>query len=209
MTARKEESSNHLPLDSAVSIVKRKSSPWWAGYLLVSPLRRLVHDPSKILAPYVYSGMTVLEPGPGMGFFTIEIARLTGPAGHVIAVDAEPRMIEGLKRRARKAGLLDTIDARCASPQSMKLDGLDGTVDFTFAFAAVHEMPSPSSFFAEAARAMKSGAKLLLAEPDGHVSKERFDRELAAAWENGFILDGRPHIDGSLTVLLRKPGLAD
>ena len=41
-------------------------------YLLASPLRKwLGQDPEKILRPYVHEGMTVLEPGPGMGFFTM------------------------------------------------------------------------------------------------------------------------------------------
>ena len=37
--------------------------PWWLGYLLGAPLRRLMQDPRKVLAPYVREGMTVLEPG--------------------------------------------------------------------------------------------------------------------------------------------------
>ena len=72
--------------------------PWWIGYLLASPLRRLLQDPAAILGPYVAEGMTVLEPGPGMGFFTLDIARKLGPCGRVIAVDVEPRMIERLIR---------------------------------------------------------------------------------------------------------------
>ena len=49
--------------------------PWWLGYLLASPLRRLLQDPAAVIKPYVRGGMTVLEPGPGMGFFTVEVAR--------------------------------------------------------------------------------------------------------------------------------------
>ena len=80
--------------------------PWWLGYFLVSPLRRLVEDPEKIVGPYVSEGMTVLEPGPGMGFFTLEMARRVGSSGRIIAVDLQPRMIASLKRRAarRSAG---------------------------------------------------------------------------------------------------------
>src|SRR5512132_222320 len=116
--------------------------PWWIGYLLVTPLRRWVHDPEKILGPYVSEGMTVLEPGPGMGFFTLELARRVGPSGKVVAVDVQSKMLAGLKRRAAKAGLLDRIDARLVAPEAMKLTGLSGKVDFTLAFAVVHEMPS-------------------------------------------------------------------
>src|SRR5579884_3734090 len=132
--------------------------PWWIGYLLASPLRRLLHNERKILPPYVRPGMTVLEPGPGMGFFTLELARLVGPSGRVIAVDIQPKMIAGLQRRARKAGLMDRIDARLASPDSLRVEDLAGSVDFTFAFATVHEMPSPGPFFAQAAAVSKPGA---------------------------------------------------
>lgn len=56
-------------------MTKHSVCPWWLGYLLVTPLRRFLHDPEKILGDYVDEGMTVVEPGPGMGFFTAELAR--------------------------------------------------------------------------------------------------------------------------------------
>lgn len=178
--------------------------PWWMGYLLASPLRKLLQDPALILAPYVRAGMTVLEPGPGMGFFTLEAARMVGPAGHVVAVDAQPKMIDGLRRRAQRAGLLDRIDARVCPTDSMALNDLDSSVDFTFAFAVLHETPSAERFFAEAARAMKKGASLLLAEPDGHVDEAAFEGELSAAATNGLKLVDRPSIKRCIVALLEK-----
>jgi ubiquinone/menaquinone biosynthesis C-methylase UbiE len=47
--------------------------------------------------------MTVLEPGPGMGAFTLELARLVGSSGRVVAVDVQSKMLDGLKRRAKRA----------------------------------------------------------------------------------------------------------
>jgi SAM-dependent methyltransferase len=139
--------------------------PWWLGYLLASPVRRLMYDPAKVLAPYVREGMTVLEPGPGMGFFTLELARRVGPSGRVVAVDVQSRMVEGLKRRAARAGLLERVDARLAARDSMGVTDLAGTVDFALAFALVHELPAADPFFIEVAEALKPGACLLLAEP--------------------------------------------
>lgn len=185
-------------------MTQHKPCPWWAGYLIASPVRKLWQDPALLLRPYIQVGMTVLEPGPGMGFFTLEIAKLVGPSGRVVAVDVQSRMIEGLKRRARKAGLLDRIDARVVSPTSMQLAEVNAVADFVFAFAVVHELPSAASFFSEVARAMKSGADLLLAEPAGHVGQAEFAEQIQAAADSGLRVFGRPSINRCITALLRK-----
>lgn len=179
--------------------------PWWAGYLLASPVRRLFQNPGAILKPYIRLGMTVLEPGPGMGFFTLEIARLVGPSGRVIAVDVEPRMVSGLRRRAERAGLSDRVDARTVRPDSLLLDDLPACVDFVFAFATVHEMPGAESFFSQTARVMKPDARLLLVEPAGHVGEAEFAQELAASTAAGLIVDANPSLPKSRVVLARKP----
>ena len=178
--------------------------PWWLGYLLASPLRRLMQDAGEIVSPYVREGMTVLEPGPGMGFFTLELARLVGPGGRVIAVDIQPRMIAGLKRRLAKAGLAERVDTRVAAQDSMGLSDLAGKVDFTLAMAVVHEMPSAERLFTEAAAAMKPGGTLLLAEPSGHVKPELFAKQLRAAALSGFTVAERPTIRRSQAALLKK-----
>ncbi len=178
--------------------------PWWLGYLLASPLRRLLENPHDLLAPYVYEGMTVLEAGPGMGFFTVELARLVGPSGKVIAVDLQQRMIAGLERRVRKVGLTDRVDARTVAADSLGLTDLTGKIDFVLAYAVLHEMPSSSHFFAEASVALKSGRRMLLAEPAGHVKPPKFEAELADAVAAGFRVVERPHLRRSHAALLQK-----
>jgi ubiquinone/menaquinone biosynthesis C-methylase UbiE len=143
-------------------------------------------DPEKVVEPFVRKGMTVLEPGPGMGFFTLELARLVGPSGRVVAVDIQPKMLAGLQRRAAKAGVSSRVEARQESAESLRIADLQGRVDFTLAFAVVHEMPSASRFFAETAKASKPGAPLLLVEPAGHVKEEEFKAELEAAAKTEF-----------------------
>jgi SAM-dependent methyltransferase len=178
--------------------------PWWLGYLLASPLRRWLEDPSKLLAPYVRAGMTVLEPGPGMGFFTLELARLVGPTGRVVAPEIQPRMIAGLKRRAAKAGLDGRVETRQATPQTLGVDDLAGCADFGLVYAVVHEMPDTGFFFKEAAAALKPGANLLLAEPAGHVKLTEFEAELALAADAGLEVVERPSIRRSRAALLKK-----
>jgi len=178
--------------------------PWWLGYFLLNPFRRRSQNPNKILAPYVHEGMTVLEPGPGMGFFTLDLLRMVGSSGRVIAVDVQPKMLAKLKRRVAKPGLLDRLDARLAPSGSMGITDLRGSVDFTLAFAVVHEFPDATRFFAEVAAASKPGAGMLLAEPNGHVKTADFEAELRAADKAGFQVVDRPTIRRSQAVLLRK-----
>jgi len=179
--------------------------PWWLGYLLASPLRRLLQDPAKVVAPYVREGMTVLEPGPGMGFFTKELARRVGPIGRVVAVDVQPKMIASLRRRLKRLGLLERVDARVTAADSLGISDLAGKVDFTLVFAVAHELPSHASFFAEVAKASRPGATLLLAEPAGHIRLDLFEAELQAAAQAGFQVAERPSIRRSYAALLKLP----
>jgi ubiquinone/menaquinone biosynthesis C-methylase UbiE len=178
--------------------------PWWLGYIIAAPWRRLWQDPRTLLQPFIAGGMTVLEPGPGMGFFTVEAARLVGPSGRVVAVDIQPRMLDVLRRRARKAGFLERIDARLAQGDGMGVGDLEGRVDFVLAFAVVHELPDAGRFFAEAYRVMKPGARLLLCEPRLHVSEPAFAATLRLAEGAGLEIQDRPSISMSRSVTLTR-----
>jgi ubiquinone/menaquinone biosynthesis C-methylase UbiE len=167
--------------------MQERVCPWWLGYLLASPIRKWISDnPERLLAPYVKEGMAVVEPGPGMGFFTLPLARMVGPAGRVIAIDIQPRMLEGLRRRAGRAGLKGRIEAHLVSPDRMGIPGLANAADLVLAFAVVHEVPSAESFFSESAQMLKPRGLLYFAEPKGHVKPRAFAAEIEAARAAGF-----------------------
>jgi ubiquinone/menaquinone biosynthesis C-methylase UbiE len=180
--------------------------PWWVGYLLASPIRKLVHDPRSILEAYVKSGMTALDIGCAMGFFSLPLARLAGPRGKIICLDLQQKMLDSLRKRARKAGLLDRLELRVSSTESLGLKGFEGSVDFALAFAVVHEVASPSGLFGEIYQALKPDAQLLVAEPSLHVSKVAFESSITSAKEAGFIETDRPRIPRSRAILFHKPG---
>jgi len=179
--------------------------PWWLGYWLVSPLRRLREPPRQLLAPHVAPGMMVIEPGCGMGYFTLELARMVGPGGKVVAVDLQPRMLAGLRRRARRAGLAGRIDARLAAPDRLGLDDLAGSADLAVALHVVHEVPDPRRFFAELARALRPGGRVLVVEPRWHVKPADFAAELDAAAAAGLVLVERPPARGGPAAVLGRP----
>ncbi len=101
---------NKLPNQIAKPEVKpAEVYPWWMCYTFDNFLRRKVMNPMKIMSPYIQEGMTVMDVGPGMGYFTISIAKLVGPSGNVIAADLQQPMLKAIQRRAVRAGVQNRI----------------------------------------------------------------------------------------------------
>jgi ubiquinone/menaquinone biosynthesis C-methylase UbiE len=180
--------------------------PWWLGYFLASPLRRWIEikDPEGFLRPYLKPGMTVFEPGPGMGFFTLPMAKLVAPSGCIIVADIQPQMLNALRGRAEKAGLSSRIETRLVGSESLAAADLEGKVDFALAWAVVHEFPSADNFFGELAATLKPGGSVLFGEPAGHVNADHFSRELDSARLAGLAETGRLQVRRSTVALLRK-----
>ncbi|MBW1798202.1 MAG: class I SAM-dependent methyltransferase [Deltaproteobacteria bacterium] len=178
--------------------------PVWVGYLLASPVRKLLQNPEKILVPHVKEGMKVLDIGCAMGFFSLPLARVVGQAGKVICVDVQEKMIESLKKRSEKAGLSDRIETRICDHNSLGLDDLKEEIDFAFASAVVHEVPDGPGFFSEICETIKPAGKFLVIEPKGHVSEKDFEKTISVAEQNGFKAINCPRIARSRVVLLEK-----
>ncbi len=136
--------------------------------------------------------MTVLEVGPGMGFFSVDIARLVGPEGRLVCVDLQSRMIEALTRRLEKAGLSDRVDARVCTEDSLGVEDLNGQVDLAVVVHTAHEVSDRRTFFAQTRSALKSEGRLFLAEPKLHVDQDLFDEIEVEALGEGFNLIEHP-----------------
>ncbi|MCL5124476.1 MAG: class I SAM-dependent methyltransferase [Deltaproteobacteria bacterium] len=175
--------------------------PWWVGYLLANPLRRVIENPEKLLSPYVSRGMTAIDYGCGMGFFTIPLARLVGPGGKVIAVDIQEKMLNGLRKRAQRTGLSERIMVLAAGNEQQIADK---TVDFVAALYVVHEIVDHETFFQEIYRIMKTGAKVLIVEPRFHVEAEEFRRSIDIAQSIGFDLASEVNSTRRLKVVLSR-----
>jgi len=178
--------------------------PVWVGYLSVSPFRKLLQNPEKILSPYVETGMKVLDIGCSMGFFSLPLAQMVGSDGKVICVDLQQKMIEYLEKRAKKAGLSKRIETRICSESSFALDGLMEEIDFALAFYMVHEVPDVYSFFSQIHKAIRPGGRFLVVEPKGHVSQKDFEVTVSIAEKASFRIIEHPRIGHGRTVLLGR-----
>ncbi|MFA5276060.1 MAG: class I SAM-dependent methyltransferase [Candidatus Omnitrophota bacterium] len=184
--------------------MSQRVCPWWLGYTLIVPLRRLVNNPEEILKPHVREGMRILELGPGMGFFSLALARMVGSSGKVFCVDLQDKMLRTLNKRAAKANLSGIIEARLCSKESLSIDDIAGQIDFTLAFAVLHEVSDLGNMLRQVNAAMKHGATFLIAEPTNHVKKNVFEKIVSIAKDSGFIIAAQPQIKHCLAVLLKK-----
>lgn len=178
--------------------------PWWLGYFLASPLRRLAEKPEQILDGLITPGTTVLDAGCAMGFFTLPAARMVGDRGRVIAVDLQEKMLNSLRRRARRAGLGDRIELRPCSANDLGLNDLAGEVDVALAFHVVHEVPDQAGFLAQIGAVLKPGRRLLVAEPKGHVTDDEYAQTEGIALRAGFTIAEHPTFKRSHATLFKK-----
>lgn len=182
-------------------LVRNHVCPWWLAYSFDNPLRRLFHNPEKILRPFVREGMRVVDIGCGMGFFSLAMARMVGEAGSVVSVDLQPKMIEVLERRARKVGLEGRIHAHLCGQDRIEVDG---PFDFALTFWMVHEVPNSRGFLGEIYSLLSSEGRYLIAEPKGHTSVEDFRKTLETAREVGFKEIEAPRVSLSRAVVLER-----
>jgi len=181
-----------------------KVCPVWVGYLLASPIRKLFQNPDRILSPYIENGMTVLDIGCAMGFFSLPAAQMVGPNGKVICMDIQEKMIKSLRRRALRAGVTDRIETRICTQNSLELNDMTEKIDFAFAIAVAHEIPDVSGFFSEIYKTLKPGHKFLVIEPKGHISAEDFEKTVTIAREKRFTVIDRPEARSGRVVVLKK-----
>lgn len=185
-------------------MVQQRVCPWWLGYLLINPLRKLRNDPDKILGPYIRSGMSVLDFGSAMGYFSLPIANMVGKSGKVHCFDIQRKMLEKLMVRARKAGVDAVIEPHLVVNDLVGFDELNQSADFALLFAVAHEVPDQEQLFAFLFNKMKAGSLLLFAEPSGHVSRKEFEHSKSTALVAGFTVNQSLSIKGFSSVLLEK-----
>ena len=172
--------------------------PRWMCFTFDNGLRRLVQNPDRIIRQYVREGDTVLDVGPGIGYFTIPMANIVGDGGRVIAADIQSSMLEGIQKRALRAGVADRVSLHPAGADSLNVTA---RADFILAFWMAHEVPDQERFFSELHAVMKQDGTFLLVEPKLHVSGRQFDSQINIAQKAGFTLLSRPAIPLSLAAL--------
>lgn len=159
--------------------------PWWMGYFLLSPLRKFMQDPEKILGPYIKPGMKVIDYGSAMGYFSLPMARMVGDTGKVHCFDIQEKMLDKLNTRAVNAGLGHIIEPHLIK-ENKSFGYLKQSADFALLFAVAHEVPDREQLFSHLFEMMKNKSILFFAEPAGHVSMRSFAQSVSLARKAGY-----------------------
>lgn len=162
-------------------------------------IRKWLQNPRRILQPVVKEGMTALDLGCGPGFFTVEMARLVGKTGRVIAADLQEGMLARVQAKIRGAEWADRVTLhKCLADRV----GLAQKSDFILVFYMLHEVPDPVKFLNEIRALLKPQGRVLLVEPAFHVSREEFHESIKLMTEAGFTVLAEPKIRFSRAVVL-------
>ena len=164
-------------------------------------IRRWLQNPQKILRPYITEGMTVLDVGCGPGFFSVEMARMVGKSGRVIAADLQEGMLLKVKEKVKGTELEERILLHKCGENNI---GVLEPVDFVLLFYMVHEVPNKQHFFNEIGTILKQQGQVLIVEPPFHVSKSAFEVAVRIATDTGFAVVERPKMFFSRAVLFKK-----
>ena len=154
------------------------------------PSRAEWQKPDEVLrALALRPGQIVCDVGAGPGYFTFPIARAVGDAGHVYAVDVEPRILEALRKRLRKSRLRNVTPVL-----ALEDDPLVPTAscDLILVVDTYHHFPDRTAYLERLRRALKPGGEIVnidyhrkptpIGPPlDHRVAREAFLEEAKAA----------------------------
>ena len=118
-----------------------------------------------------HPGETILEVGPGTGYYTLPVAEALAPNGTLHILDLQQEMLEHTARRAHDARL-ENIEPRLADAR--ELPYADATFDAAYLVAVLGEIPDQDAALRELTRVLRHGGRLVVGElfGDPHMVTE-------------------------------------
>jgi ubiquinone/menaquinone biosynthesis C-methylase UbiE len=125
-------------------------------------------------------GETVLEVGPGTGYYTLDAARSLQPGGRLHVLDIQQEMLDHTMRRAGEDGI-GNIEPRRGDARQLPYN--DATFDAAYLVTVLGEVPDQDAALRELWRVVKPGGRIVVGElfGDPHMVREAALRRRAEA----------------------------
>lgn len=125
-------------------------------------------------------GETVLEVGPGTGYYTLPTARSLQPDGMLHIVDIQQEMLDHTMRRAIEQGIVN-LAPRLGDARALPYD--DATFDAAFLVTVLGEVPDQDAALRELRRVLVPNGRAVVGElfGDPHMVGEASLRRRATA----------------------------
>lgn len=178
--------------------------PFAAGrWLQDNPLRRRALDPGSVVRRIgIQPGASVLEIGPGLGLFTIPVAKALGPSGHLFAEDQQGPMVAALHGRLKAE---HTGNVTVMLGDAHELDFAEGQLDLVFMVSVLGELQDRPGMFREIFRVLRPGGRLSITETITDLDYLPAAIVRRAAAKAGFVDTGVAGSAWSYTANFAKP----
>jgi SAM-dependent methyltransferase len=157
-------------------------------------------------------GERILDLGCGLGQLTRAMARIVGPSGRVVGIEASPEQLVEAHRLAKLTNEESLADLRSGDARRPPLrDGEWGTFDIVHARFLLEHLPDPQEAVKVMVRAARPGGRIVLADDDHDLLRLWPEPPgLWALWE-AYIrtydrLGNDPYIGRRLPALLHDAG---
>ena len=142
------------------------------AFTLLIPLRNLFLSPRKLIKRLeLKDNYTVLEIGPGPGYFSLSIARELRK-GKLILADIQKEMLNYSKKRLDKKGIKN-VEYMLCDGHKLKFD--DDSFDIVFMVTVIGEVEEKETYIKEIYRILKKGGILSISELAGDPDKMSID----------------------------------
>jgi ubiquinone/menaquinone biosynthesis C-methylase UbiE len=156
--------------------------------LLVSFLgrfRKFSEHPLERLAEIgLKEGMTFLDVGCALGFYSFYASYIVGKKGFIYALDVNPKFVECVENKAKRRKI---ENVKTIAANALKTGLPSGSIDIVFLHLVLHDIEDKSTAIKEFNRVLKSHGKLVIDEEN--VMPLDVIRKLAE--DSGFILSKR------------------
>lgn len=175
--------------------------PHQMAFSLLIPLRNIYLSPQRLIQQIeLKEDHTVLELGPGPGYFSLPVAKIL-TNGKLVLADIQPEMLEYAQKRARKRGLKNIEYYQC---YGCSFDLTDSCFDRIYMVTVIGEVENKHACLNEMHRMLKPGGIIAISELAGDPDKMSIEEIRTLFLSHGFSFHQLHGNEKNYTICFKK-----